>query len=82
MGIVNIDLNNINLDYSFDQEDPNTIILIRLLTWHTKFEKCKEIKKELNQELISVAWHPNRWQYWCVSEDEKKEIDPVLLEKL
>ena len=37
MGIVNIDLNNINLDYSFDQEDPNTIILIRLLTWHTKF---------------------------------------------
>ena len=60
MGIVNIDLNNINLDDSFDQEDPNTIILIRLSAWHTKFEKCEEIKKELNQELISVAWHPNR----------------------
>ena len=61
MGIVNIDLNDINLDDSFDQEDPNTINLIRLSTWHTKFEKCKEIKKELNQELISVAWHPNKW---------------------
>ena len=31
MGIVNIDLHNMNLDTNFDEEDPNTIILIRLL---------------------------------------------------
>ena len=31
MGIINIDLNNINLDDNFDDEDPNTIIVIRLL---------------------------------------------------
>ena len=31
MGIVNIDLNNINLDDNFDEEDPDAIILIRLL---------------------------------------------------
>ena len=31
MGIINIDLNNINLDDNFDEEDPNTIIVIRLL---------------------------------------------------
>ena len=31
MDIVNIDLNNINLDDDFDDEDSNTIILIRLL---------------------------------------------------
>ena len=31
MGIVNIDLNNINLDDNFDEEYPDTIILIRLL---------------------------------------------------
>ena len=49
MGIVNIDLNNINLDDNFDEEDPDTIILIRLLAWHSKFEKHKELKKELNE---------------------------------
>ena len=32
-----IDLYNINLDDNFDEEDPNTTIVIRLLTWQTKF---------------------------------------------
>ena len=31
MGILNIDLNNISLDDNFDEDDPDTIILIRLL---------------------------------------------------
>ena len=31
---------------------------------------------------MSAAWHPKRWWDWCVSEDEKKEIDPVLTEEL
>ena len=31
MGIHNIDLNNINPDNNFDEDDPDTIILIRLL---------------------------------------------------
>ena len=34
MGILNIDLNNINLDDNFDEDDHDTIILIRLLAWH------------------------------------------------
>ena len=42
MGILNIDLNNINLDNTnYDEEDPDTIILIRLLSWHIKFEKTQ-----------------------------------------
>ena len=45
MGIVNIDLNNINLDDNFDEEDPKNIILIRLLSWHINSEKPKELKK-------------------------------------
>ena len=45
LGIVNIDVNNINLDNNFDEDDPDTIILIRLLAWHIKFEKRKELKK-------------------------------------
>ena len=31
MGILIVNLNNINLDNNFDEDDPNTIILIRLL---------------------------------------------------
>ena len=31
---------------------------------------------------MPVALHPNRWWDWCVSEDEKKEIDPMLIEQL
>ena len=31
IGILNIDLNNINLDNNFDEDDPDTIILIRLI---------------------------------------------------
>ena len=46
IGILNIDLNNINLDNNFDEDDPETIILIRLLAWHIKFEKAKNLKKD------------------------------------
>ena len=30
MGILNIDFNNINLDNNFDEDDLDTIVLIRL----------------------------------------------------
>ena len=45
MGILNIGLNDINLDDNFDEDDPDTIILIRFLAWHIKFKKRKELKK-------------------------------------
>ena len=44
MGIFSVKLNDINLHNSFDEDDPDTIILIRLLDWHIKFEKCKNLK--------------------------------------
>ena len=72
MGIVNTDLNDINLDNSFDKDDPEPIILIRPLVWHIQFEKRKELKKKISEELTQVAWHPNRWWNVCVPEDEKK----------
>ena len=81
MGIFNLNLNCINLDNNdFDEDDSVTIIHVRLLAWHTKFKKNKAIKKELNEELMPVAWHPNRWWDWCVLEDEKKEIKPIFSE--
>ena len=55
MGIDDIVLNNINLDDNFDKEDPNTIILIRRLAWHIKFEKRKKHKKELVEKLTGCV---------------------------
>ena len=56
MGIVNIDVNCTNLDdNNFDEDDPDTIIHVRLLAWHIKFEKRKAVKKELIEELMSVV---------------------------
>ena len=58
ISILNIGLNCINLDdTNFDEDDSGTIIHVRLLAWHTKFEKRKALKKELNEELIPVTWH-------------------------
>ena len=34
MGILNIDLSDVNLENNFDEDYPDTIILIRLLSWH------------------------------------------------
>ena len=31
---------------------------------------------------MAVPWHPNRWWNWCMSKDEKKEIDPMSIEEL
>ena len=42
---LDIDLNSINLDNNFDEDDPGTIICVRLLAWHIRLEKHKELKK-------------------------------------
>ena len=39
-------LNNISLDDKFDEDDPDSITLIRLLAWHIKFRKLKKVKKQ------------------------------------
>ena len=46
MGILSINLNNINFDNNLYKDDPATIILIRLLAWHSKFKNQKAIKKK------------------------------------
>ena len=79
MGILNIDLNNINLDNNFDEGDPDTIILIRLLLWNIKLKKHKVLKKEISEELMPIAWHPKGWWNFWISEDEKKKFNQFLL---
>ena len=51
MGILNIDLNKINLDNNVDEDDTDTAILMRFLTWYIKCEKCKELKKNISNEF-------------------------------
>ena len=80
IGIRNIDINNINPDNNFDEDDLDTIILVRLLAQRIEFEKRKALKKETNEEMMLVAWHPNRWWNFCIPEDETKEIEPIFLE--
>ena len=46
MGILDIDLSNISLDDKLDEDGPDTIILIKILAWHIKFEKFKERQKK------------------------------------
>ena len=29
---------------------------------------------------MPIAWHPKRWWDFCMSEDEKKEIEPIFTE--
>ena len=41
----------------------------------------KDLKK-LNEELMAVAWHPNRQYEWCMSEDDKNEIDPIFIKEI
>ena len=46
MGILNIDLNNINFDNAnYDEDDPDLIIVVRSLAWHSKFAIPKALKK-------------------------------------
>ena len=45
IGILNIDLNNINIANNFDEDDPDTIILLKLLRSNIKIEKLKALKK-------------------------------------
>ena len=45
MGIVNIDLNNIDLDNNFDEEDPDTITLSYFWLIILNLKNTKNLKK-------------------------------------
>ena len=45
MDILTVDIDKINLDEdnNFDEDDPDTNVHVKLLAWHRKFEKRKEL---------------------------------------
>ena len=82
MVILGVDLNIISLDdINFNEDDPKTIIHVRLTYWRNRFKQCKGFKKDRSRLLMSVAWHLTRWWDCCMSEDEKKEIKPFLIDE-
>ena len=36
-----------------------------------QYHHKKKYFKSLHEELIAIAWHPDRYLDWCVDEDEK-----------
>ena len=78
--IRNIDLNCIKLgDNNFDKDDPEIIIMSDFWQGISNLKKRKAFKKELNKELMPVGWHPNRWWDWRMSQNEKRETDPMFI---
>ena len=45
MGIHRVNYKNISRDNNFDEDDPDNIILVRLLAYYIKLEKGKSLKK-------------------------------------
>ena len=80
MGILNIDLNNINLDNNFDEYDPDAIVFIRIFALHIKFEKHKALKKpKWRINVNSVASY--KMAQFRMSKDEQKKIEPIFTKK-
>ena len=49
---------------------------------YIKFVKSKELKKKVCEELMPREQHPKIWCKFCVSDDEKKETEPVFTDSL
>ena len=45
-----------------------------VLRWYKRYEQCKAQKVKIKEELMSVSWHPDWWN-WCVPEHEKKGLE-------
>ena len=60
VAIVNVDLDKINLhDISFDEDDPETIIHIKLMAGRNRYKQRKSCEKGISKEM-PVAWPPTR----------------------
>ena len=37
-----------------------------------KYHHKRRFARGIHDELLPVAWHPDRWWDWCVDEEEKR----------
>ena len=43
-----------------------------MIEWYDGYKKRKAQKALTKEELMPIAWHPDRMMNWCMSEDEKR----------
>ena len=80
IGLNSITIDNINLDDDhFDFCDPKTINHVTLMGKYNKHKQPKASKK-IDEELLPVAWHPERVWDWCMSVDEKRVVSSFFIQ--
>ena len=42
-----------------------------IIEWYDGYQRRKDQKAKIKEELLCTAWHPDRVMDWCMSEDEK-----------
>ena len=42
-----------------------------MIKWYDSYKARKSQQAEIKEELLPIAWHPDRMMDWCMSEDEK-----------
>ena len=48
-----------------------------LIKRHKGYKKRKAQKAKIKEELLPIAWYPDRVIDWCMSEDDKKETEKL-----
>ena len=43
-----------------------------IIKWYNGYKKPKAQKAKIKEELMPIAWHPDRVMGWCMSGDEKR----------
>ena len=56
------------------------LFLSAFLLGIVKFKNKKKRKKDLNEELMLVAWYRKRWWNFCKADDGKEEIELTFME--
>ena len=55
MGLVNVYLDNVSLDYdNFDDDDSEAITNVRPMAWFDIYTQRKAFKKEISKDLMTV----------------------------
>ena len=45
--------------------------------WLKGYNQRKAQKAKIKEELLPIAWHPDRVIDWCFSEDKKKDLEKL-----
>ena len=43
-----------------------------MIKWHKDYKRRKTQKAKIKEELLPIAWHPDRVIDWCMPEDKKR----------